>query len=274
MGSIINLIGSGLVEAVLFPFRRLDPVWGLTAISLLSGLFFLMIFKWTSNQDAIHAAKQRVKAHLLELLLFADDMVLTLRAQRDLFLANGNYIRHTLRPMVILLVPVVLLLVQLDVRFGIRPLDVGETALVQVRLSPTVPAATEPVLRVPEGLALTSPALRIPSEREVDWRVRADAPGEYQLRVEVDGRYVDKRIRVEGPLAPVSYEIRQPSLLSTLANPAERPIEADSPIQSIRIDYPPRDVEVFGWSMHWLVFFVVVSIVPAYAVKGLFGVEV
>jgi hypothetical protein len=270
----INRIGSILVGAILYPFRGLDPLWGLTALSLLTGILFLMIFKWTSNQGAIFEAKQRVKAHLLELRLFADDMVLTFRAQWDLLRANLGYLRHTFRPMLILLIPVILLLVQLDVRFGSRPLAVGESTLLRVKLSPVAPAGTEPRLILPDGLTLDSPPLRIPSEREVDWRLRASAPGDHQIRVQVDGREVTKRLRVEGPLAPMSAEIRQPSLFATLGNPAEPPLPADSLIQSIALEYPARDLRVFGWNVHWLVFFLIVSILPAYAVKGLFGVEV
>lgn len=283
MASLINFLGNGLVEIVLFPFRSLAPVWGLMAISLLSGLFFLMVFKWTSNQEALFQAKQRVKAHLLELRLFADDMVLTMRAQKDLFLANGNYIRHTLRPMIFLLVPVVLLLIQLDVRYGLRPLEVGETALVQVRLSPSA-AALPAELELPEGLSLASPPLRIPSLREVDWKVRAEAPGNWDLRVVVGGREIAKRVRVGDFLAPVAVQVSQPSLLSALANPAEASLPSDSPVQSITVNYPPRDLEVLGWTLAggslqetipgWAIFFFIVSVVPAYLLKGLFGVEV
>ena len=35
-----------------------------------------------------------------------------------------------------------------------------------------------------------------------------------------------------------------------------------------------RELRILGWDTHWLLFFFVVSVVPAYLVKGLFGVEV
>ena len=89
----------------------------------------------TSDQEALFNAKQRLKAHLLELLLYSNDMVLSMRAQKDLFLTNLSYIRCTLRPILFLLIPVILLLVQMDMRYGIRPLQVGETTLLRVKLS-------------------------------------------------------------------------------------------------------------------------------------------
>jgi uncharacterized membrane protein (DUF106 family) len=271
----INLIGGLAVDGIIYPFRGLAPVWSLTVLSALTGLLFLMVFKWTSNQEALHQAKQRLKAHLLELVLYSHDIVLSLRAQKDLFLANLRYLRCTLKPILVLIVPVVLLLIQLDVRYGIRPFEVGETPLVRVRLSPTVPAGVQPEIHLPEGLALDAAPLYIPTEREIDWRLRIEAEGDHEMRFSVQGDETLARLRVgERPIRPVSPEVSQPSLLATLEQPGAPPLEAGSPIESISLDYPARDIDVFGWKVHWLVFFFVMSVVPAYLVKGLFGVEV
>jgi uncharacterized membrane protein (DUF106 family) len=270
----LHRIFGALLGALIFPFRGLDPLWALTVLSLLSGLLFLLIFKWTSNQEAIFQAKQRVKAHLLELLLFADDMVLSLRAQRDLFLANLSYLRQTLRPVLVLLIPVVLLLVQIDAWYARQPLAVGDTTVLRVSLAAHAPPGLEPRLELPEGLALTAPPLRIPSLREIDFRLRAEADGDYQIRVLAGDETVEKRLRVGRGLEPLAAEVWQPSLLHSLLLPAEPPLPSGSAIQSIALQYPPRDLTLFGWNIHWLVFFFVMSVVPAYLVKGLFGIEV
>jgi len=273
MSGLVHWAGGLLVEAVLFPFRGLDPGWGLAALSLVTGLLFLFVFKWTSNQTGIADAKQLVKAHLLELRLYAHDMVLTMRAQKDLFLANLGYIRHSLRPMLVLLIPVLLLLVHLDARYGYRPLAVGETTLLRVRLSPTAPAGAEPKVMLPAGLTVDAPVLRIQAEREFCYRLRAAAAGGHQIQVEVGGQTAAKSLQVGGGVVALSSEVRQPSLLSGFANPAERPLPPDGAVQSLAVDYPAREITVAGIGVHWLLFFFVVSVVPAYLVKGLFGVE-
>jgi hypothetical protein len=272
--NFINVIVGFLVDLLVIPLRGLNPAWSLTALSLVTGLFFLMIFKWTSDQDALFNAKQRLKAHLLELLLYSNDMVLSMRAQKDLFLTNLSYIRCTLRPILFLLIPVLLLLVQLDMRYGLRPLEVGETTLLRVTLSPTVSADDLPELQLPDGVVVDAMPLRIPSKREFDWRLRATGEGDHALTIVVGRTQVSKRLRVGGPLAVLTPEVRQPSLLSTLGRPGEPPLSADSPVQAISVEYPSRDVELFGYPMHWMIFFFIMSVVPAYAVKGLFGVEV
>ncbi len=43
-------------------------------ISLLTGLFMLLVFKLTSNQAGLQRTKDRIKAHLLEFRLFKDSI--------------------------------------------------------------------------------------------------------------------------------------------------------------------------------------------------------
>jgi hypothetical protein len=59
-----------------------------------------------------------------------------------------------------------------------------------------------------------------------------------------------------------------------MAQAAEPRLDAAAKIQSISLEHPERELRILGWNTHWLLFFFVVSVVPAYLVKGLFGVEV
>lgn len=269
----INRAVSAVLDLLLLPFRSLDPLWALTAVSLISGLFFLLVFKWTSDQDALFLSKQKVKAHLLELRLYGSDMVLTLRAQRDLLLANLRYLSHTLKPMLILLIPVMLLLVQIEARYARRPLDVGDTTLLRVSLSADAPSGVWPTLELPQGVAVDGPALRIPSEREINWRLRVDAPGVHSVRVIANGTSVEKLLYAGDGLFPISDRIHQSSL-GSLTQAAEPPLSAAAKVQTISVQHPERQLRIFAWGTHWLLFFFVVSVVPAYLLKGWFGVEV
>ncbi len=269
----LNRVLSAVLDLMILPFRSLDPVWALTAVSLVSGLFFLLIFKWTSDQDALFQSKQKVKAHLLELRLFGSDMVLTLRAQRDLLMANFRYVGHTLKPMIILLVPMMLLLVQLDARYARQPLQVGDTTLLRVSLAADTPSGTWPTLELPEGISVEGPPLRIPSLREINWRLRVQSPGIHRIRIVANQASVEKLLYAGDGLFPISDHIQQSSL-GSMAQAAEPPLDSAARVQSIWLEHPERELRVLGWRTHWLLFFFVVSVVPAYLLKGLFGVEV
>ena len=56
--------------------------------------------------------------------------------------------------------------------------------------------------------------------------------------------------------------------------PAEDPLPASAPIESITVDYPDAEVSLFGWGLHWIIVFFVLSIVFAFALRNRFGVTI
>lgn len=273
---ILNSLLFKLFGILIAPVRPLGPWPTMIFVSLLTGFLMLGIFRWTSNQAGIRRAKDRIKAHLLEARLFKDDFGQSLRAQGRVLAANGRYFAYALKPMLVMVVPVMLLLVQLDVRFGPRPLRTGEDALVRVRLA----AGTDPMslgleLEAPEGVALTTPALRIVDAGEIDWRVRAERPGRHDLMFRWPGGQEKKSVFVETPeLAGVSTKRTAGGFLDRIAHPAERGLPRGGQIASIEVSYPAQRMRFFGGRMHWLVAYFGLSVLLGFAFKGVFKVEV
>ena len=277
MAGLINSVVGFLVDVLLWPFRALGPWPALVAASLLTGLLMLAVFKAASNQEGIRRTKDRIKAHLLELRLYKHDFGQTMRSQGRVLLANGRYLGHALRPMLVMAAPVVLLLFQLDAWFGVRPLAVGERTLVKVRLSATAsPLATPLVLAAPAGVEVETPPLRIEEEREIDWRIRAAAAGRHEIKIAGAG----------GEPIPATVAVGPEKLRKILAVPAEtgffRQLEhpgglslpKGGPVESITIAYPAARLSLFGRRLHWLAVFFVLSIVFGFALKGVFKVEI
>jgi len=255
-------------------FGGMHPLVGLTVVSILTGGIMLVIFRYTSNQKAIAAAKARIKAYILEVRLFQDDLGLQMAAQRRILLTNLNYMRHALIPMFVMLIPVLVILIQLDVRYARRPFEPGERTIVKVRLNgDTDPSALS--MRVPEGLVAETPPLRIAGDGEVDWRIRVEKEGVHELAFDLDGGDpVMKRVVAGGGLTKLAQGRYTDNILSIWTHPAEPPLPGDSKIRSIEINYPDRDLSVWGFGMHWLLVFFVVSVAFGFSIKGLVGVEV
>ncbi|HXI40945.1 MAG TPA: hypothetical protein VNH83_13260, partial [Bryobacteraceae bacterium] len=74
----------------------------LVPISILAGIGMLLVFRHTSDQSAVRRAKSLVTAHLLEFRLFMDEPRMILKAQRDLIVANGRFLKMMLRPVLVL----------------------------------------------------------------------------------------------------------------------------------------------------------------------------
>ena len=129
-----NSIVAKIFEVLFLPFRSLSPWWGMLVVSLLTGLGMLLIFKYTSNQAGIRRTKDRIKAHLLEMRLYQDSLRNSFKAQGGILKANLKYMSHSLKPLLVMFVPVILILIQLNFWFAYRPLKPGEPVLLKLKL--------------------------------------------------------------------------------------------------------------------------------------------
>jgi uncharacterized membrane protein (DUF106 family) len=273
---IVNLVFGGIFDALLFPFRWLSPWFGMIFVSLITAFLMLWIFKRTSNQDGIRKAKNAIKAHLLELRLFKDNLRISLRAQGRILRANMTYIACNSKPLLVMIVPIILILAQLNLWFGASALRPGEAALVKVKLAKAVdPTAVDIAVEPSAGLTLETPAVRIADEHEIAWRVRAPEKGPAGLTFRVAGRTLVKPVAIAGPpLAKVSTLTVGRSVLKELLYPGEKPLPGDTPVTSIEILYPSKGLNLFGLSVHWLVAYFILSIIFGFAFKGVFKVEI
>jgi uncharacterized membrane protein (DUF106 family) len=273
---VVNLVVGGLVGAILWPFRGLSPWFGLTAVSLLTALLMLEVYKLTSNQAAIRRAKDRIKAHLLELRLYKDNMRVTLRAQAAILRANLAYMGANLKPLAVMIIPLVLILAQLSLWFDRAPLAPGQETLVKVGFDKAIdPVTLDLALDPPPGIEVTSPPVRIADEHEAVWRLKAVSPGPGRLTLRIGRLSVEKAVTVGGrDLARVSALASRGNFWKRLLYPGEPPLPAETPVRSIEVLYPAAALVAFGLRIHWLVAYLVLSIVFGFALKGVFRVEI
>ncbi len=138
MPAIIQLFNSlvtSLFDLLFRPLGLMPPLWSLTLVSVATGLIMLVIFGRVSDQGKIRRAKERVQGGLLATRLFRDDLGVFFRVQGRIALDTARYLKHSLKPMAVMIIPVAVILVQLNGRYGLRPLEVGEPALVKIRVS-------------------------------------------------------------------------------------------------------------------------------------------
>lgn len=273
---IFNFAFGKIFDFIFLPFRALDPWAAMIAVSFLTGLLMLFVFRRTSNQEGIRGAKDKIKAHLLELRLYKDSLAQQLNSQGKILRANFRYIGYALKPMLIMIVPVMLILIQLNLWFGSRPLDIGQTALVKIKLTSRAnPLQTDIRLETPAGVAVETPALRIEDEREIAWRVRAAENGVHVLTFRFGDAVFTKVLSVgQGRLSRINAVKPSSAFWSQVFNPGEKPLPKGAPIESVEIAYPPLRLSLFGWRMHWLVAFFALSIAFGFAFKGVFKVEI
>ena len=276
MWALQNALTSAF-DFILRPFQALPPVVGLLVVSAVTGVVMLLIFGRTSDQKRLGETKDRLKAHIMEMWIFRND-------PRAMFLAVGGvarhnlqYLRHSLRPIVFVFVPVVLIMVQMGIRYASGPVPYGQTTRVRVELREGNLATKTPVtLTASPGVRVMSAPLRIDSEGEIDWKLRAELPGEHTLTFETPTGPVTKSFTV-GPqrrVGTIAAIAARAGTWDAFLYPVDQSIARDSVVERIVVDYPARDLSILGLSLHWLLVFFVVSVVFGYALKGVFGIEV
>jgi hypothetical protein len=265
--------GFDLWFALLAPLPALAQI-GATALPVT--VFALLVFRWVSNQAGIRRAKERIKAHLLELWLYKDDPLVLLGAQGRVLWNSFVYLGHSLLPLLVMIGPVALVLVQLESRFAWRALAPGEPVLMVLTLAD--PAAVGSVAGEFEGdggVRAETPALRVPDRGQVFWRLHVAAEGEAVARIAVGEVTVERRI-VAGTgagggtvaLAPVVYRADDWRILGF---PADAPLPAAAAVESIEVAYPRARGEFLGLSSaSWLLFGA--TLVLGFALRGAFGV--
>jgi hypothetical protein len=205
--------------------------------------------------------------------LYQHNVGVVLRLQKHIFGDILRYLKFSLVPLLVLIIPILLIMTQLNLHFGTRPLHPGEQAVVKVHLSQPPDPNGKFELHHPDGVELETPAVRIPSLNEVVWRVRATKPGRYSLSIDISGEVVIKELVVGDRWDAVST-LRTQNWLDEFLYSSEPPIEAAKHLRSVEVFYRPLDIPVWTWNADWLTLFLVLSIVFGFAFKGVLGVQV
>lgn len=267
---VLRRIASALMSGILSPFSGHNPMFSLVPLSLLIGVGMLWVFRRTSNQEAIRKVKSELQAHLYEMRLFTDEPLLIWKAQWGLLKANVRYIGRMLVPAAVTAIPMIVIFAQLECFYGYAPLEPGQEAIVTVQMKD---GGLDPIpeLRVPDGIALDSPAIRVDGQRQISWRIRATRPVAGDMQFVFPSQTLDKSVQVGVEPQYVS-ERRVSSALDLLWYPAESRLPA-GPVDWIELRYPKATVHALGLDLHWLIWLLIFSMASALAFKRQFRVS-
>ena len=270
--ALLNRPLTGLFDLLFRPFLGLAPIWALLVISLVSGVLMLWIFGKVSDQKAIGVVRDKIRGHLLGLRIFGDEIGLLLMLLGRSLRATAVYMKYAVVPMLVMMLPMVLILIQMNLRFAVRPLQPGEKTVLTVKLR-ELPSASPVELQVPPGVVLETTAVRVDALQEVSWRIRADEPGDYKLLIRSAGIETEKQLRVGAGWGAVS-PLRTANAMDLLLYPGEPPIDPQASIESIRLTYDSLPIRILGFHVNWLVGFFVASIAFGFAFRKRLGVEI
>ncbi len=268
-----NRITSAIFDLILdLPPGDQHAWFDLIVWPVLGGIVALLVYKYTSNQGGITRAKGQIKMRLVEIRLFSHDIGMVVRATGHILWNNGKYLGLNIVPMLVMIVPIMSMLVQLEARYAFDPLPVDHELLLELELDDEhcdVPV-TEVSLELPDGVSQQGHPVRTPDGR-IFWPLRTEAPGDHVLNIHVGDTVVTKGLAVGGD--PRKVPIMRTKSLDALLYPGEEGLPSDSPVYDVRVQYITRELAYLpDGELGILIFFFVLSLVSGYALKDVFGV--
>jgi len=272
---IVHKVFQTVLGFLLDPLSDQHAIWSILWVSFLTAILALLMYRLLSSPQAIQHAKIRVKAHILEMRLFQEDPVLMGKAIRSMVGANLSYMRLHLKPFLGMLLPVMLLLVHSEARFGYRPFLPGEKVLVRsFWKSDLQPGSGRVYELLPGGgLEVESPPLRLVSDREVDWRLKTFEAGNLRFALKGPEQSFSGSVLVSNELLPVTRKSYAKRSWESLVDPASEPLADRGDLIALEIDYPRRHWTLAGHGIEWIWLFFLFSIASGYALKDVFRVE-
>ncbi len=187
-----------------------SPLAIVVMLSLVVGLLMVVLFGYTSDQKAIGIAKDQLKAHLLAVRLYRDQIPVVMGSYGKILRGTGRYLKLAFKPLLYVIIPITLLIMQIDRYLGQTPIPVNTPFLITVHLSDqyvsslTAEALDSVTLDLPPEITMTAPALHIPAESEVVWRLAGSREGRYEVKIADGGENVGKAVCIGRDVARIS----------------------------------------------------------------------
>jgi len=260
-------------QAALKLFLFTSPLAIVVVLSIVIGLLMVALFGYTSNQKAIKVAKNQLKAHLLAVRLFQDQLHVVMGSYGHILRGTGRYLKLAFMPLLYVIIPITFLIVQLDHYLGLTGIPANTPFLLTAQVVHN-DVLNEISLDLPPDVTMTAPAVHVPAAREIVWRLTASKEGDYQVKLSAAGQNLTKTLNVSMELTRVSPVRLHGHFWERMLSSAESEIPENSPIESVAIDYPERNIEVAGYKVNWIWLFFILSMGAGFIFKELLGIQV
>lgn len=271
MMSVVRMLTGAVgwvFDLLLAPFASV-PALGLLLISVLTSIWALLLFKAVTPQKRLDTTRDHLFGHIYEMGLYQDHLSVLARIQGSLARANLRYLGFTLPALLALTVPMILTLGQLECRFAHRPLLVGESTVVTIEVADEILADITSIdLQTSGGLKVAAGPVRSRRTGTLAWRIEVLADGPQELRFVKDGDLLEQHPLPVGAGLPGLHNKTEKSPLGLLLYPASPVVDESRGLTGLTVQWPERHTSYLGVQMHWLLAFMIISMVAGLLLKG------
>ena len=267
------MAGRAATVVVLQLFLLTSPLAIVVVLSLVVGLVMVVLFGCTSDQKAIGIAKDQLKAHLLAVRLYRDQIPVVMGSYGKILRGTGRYLKLAFKPLLYVIIPITLLMVQMDRYLGSAPIPPKAPFLLTAHFAGSG-ELNDVTLDLPPEITMTAPPVHVPASNEIVWRLVGSKDGKYEAKIAAANQSAAKTVCVGSDLPRISTVRLRGHFWERMFSSAEPALPENSPIESIAINYPDRNIDVAGYGINWIWLFFILSMVAGFVFKELLGIKI
>ena len=251
-------------------------------MSILMSFVVLVIYKYISSPTAITDTKDKIKANILAIRIYKDFWkVIVLSFIKSLFYTFKYFILN-FGPVLVIIPILFPAFAQMDVRYGMRPFQVGEDFVIEAAFSQDPNELAVQLLENENFKPKMNPVYINAYEdleektnpiRQVNWKVEALKDGVTSVKIQVGPEVFEKSLVIGNFRGALSKKKFLHSSFQHFFYPAETLLKDNRELESVYIKYPGRNVSILGFQIHWIVLNLLLVVIIVLAFRKRFGVE-
>lgn len=277
----INYVITKVFDGMLYPFSFINEFWGILFLSILTSIIALIVYKYVSSPSKIKKAKNKIKANILAIRLYKDFWKVIAGSFFKSLLYVLKYFTLNIGVIIIILPLLLPMFVQMDVRYGMRPFQVGEDIVIKAAFSKNPNDLDIQLLENVNFKPLMNPVFidafkdeenKKPLQ-EVNWKVKVTGHGATKIKIKVNDQVFEKTLLTGKQKKAFSNKKFSASSIEHFIYPVEELFPENDTLKYIYINYPGKNISFLGLGIHWLIYYLLLVLIFVLALRKRFGVE-
>ena len=277
----INYFITRIFDIILYPFSFISEFWGILFLSILMSYVVLWIYKWVSSPRLVREAKDQIKANILAIRLYKDSgRVIGVSFLKSL-LYTFKYFGLNFMPLLVIIPILFPAFVQMDVRYGLKPFEVGDEVVVKAVFSQN-PFDMDIELQENENFKHKMKPVFINAYKDADrkepikqanWKMEATKEGITKIKIKVQDKVYEKDLNIGKSRHALSNKKMKESNIEHFIYPVEGLLDGSNELNYIYISYPGKEITFAGIATYWWVWNLLLVVIIVLALKNRFGIE-
>lgn len=257
-------------------FSSLSEYVNITIISFTSAVFFLYIFKKTSNQKKLKHQKDLIYGNIIQIVIYKDQARVIFKSILGIVQHNLNYLRYTIPSLFLITPPLILCSTQINNRFSYSPIDINQKLIIRVDLDDKLQAVktwffNRIHIETSPGIFIETDPLRVISPASVYWRARVTKTKQTQFiylsMSGVDGVIKKKIVTTGSECQRFSPQKSKWHIWNSLTNYAENYLPDESPFKAVSVSYKRKSYTFLAWKIDPVILYFILTLIISLLLK-------